>query len=75
LKNLEIVTGTGRFASVFRVGLGIEPAQAVAKLAKQCSLEVVLGVAEHLPFNREQFDLVLIVAAIFLFENLSQALR
>lgn len=75
LKALEIGTGTGRFASALGVGLGLEPSRAMAMLAKQRRLEIVLGVAEFLPFKREYFDLVLIVTALAFFENPRQALR
>lgn len=75
LKALEIGSGTGRFASALGIGLGLEPARAMAELAKQRGLEAVLGVAEFLPFKREQFDLVLIVTALAFFENPKQALR
>jgi SAM-dependent methyltransferase len=75
LKALEIGTGTGRFASALGVGLGLEPSRAMAMLAKQRRLEIVLGVAEFLPFKREHFDLILIVTALAFFENLSKALR
>jgi len=75
LKALEIGAGTGRFALALGIVLGLEPARAMAILAKQRRLEVVLGVAEFLPFKREQFDLVLIVTALAFFENPNQALR
>jgi ubiquinone/menaquinone biosynthesis C-methylase UbiE len=75
LKALEIGTGTGRFSQVLGVGLGLEPARAMARLAKQRSLEVVLGVAEFLPFKKEKFDLVLIITSLAFFENPSQALK
>jgi len=74
LEALEIGTGTGRFASALGIGIGLEPARAMAELAKQRGLEVVLGVAEFLPFKREQFGLVLIVTALAFFENPNQAL-
>jgi ubiquinone/menaquinone biosynthesis C-methylase UbiE len=47
----------------------------MAMLAKQRRLEIVLGVAEFLPFKREHFDLILIVTALAFFENPRQALR
>jgi SAM-dependent methyltransferase len=75
LKTLEIGAGTGRFASALGTGLGLEPARAMAELAKQRGLEVMLGVAEFLPFKGQQFDLVLTVAALAFFENPNQALR
>lgn len=75
MKAIEIGAGTGRFSPVLGVGLGLEPSRAMARLAKQRNLEVVLGVAEFLPFKKEQFDLVLIVTALAFFENPNQALR
>lgn len=75
LKALEIGAGTGRFASALGIGLGLEPARAMAILAKQRRLEVVIGVAEFLPIKREQFDLVLIVTALAFFKNPNQALK
>ena len=75
LKALEIGAGTGRFSPVLGIGLGLEPARAMARLAKQRSLEVVLGVAEFLPFKKEKFDLVLIITSLAFLENPDQALR
>ncbi|WP_054865181.1 class I SAM-dependent methyltransferase [Methanosarcina barkeri] len=75
LKALEIGAGTGRFASALGIGLGLEPARAMAMLAKQRRLEVLLGVAEFLPFKREKLDLVLIVTALSFFKNPNQALK
>ena len=75
LKALEIGAGTGRFALVLGIGIGLEPARAMAELAKQRGLEVMLGVAEFLPFRGQQLDLVLIVIALAFFENPNQALR
>jgi SAM-dependent methyltransferase len=75
LRALEIGAGTGRFASALGIRFGLEPARAMAEFAKQRGMEVVLGVAEFLPFKREQFDLVLIVTALAFFENPNQALR
>ncbi|WP_292389424.1 class I SAM-dependent methyltransferase [Methanosarcina sp. UBA5] len=75
LKALEIGAGTGRFASDLGVGLGLEPARAMAMLAKQRRMKVMLGVAEFLPFKRGKFDLILIVTALAFFENPNQALR
>lgn len=75
LKSLEIGAGTGRFASALGIGLGLEPARAMAQIARKRGLEMVLGVAEFLPFKRQQFDFVLIVTALAFFENPDQALR
>lgn len=75
LKALEIGAGTGRFASALGIGLGLEPARAMAMLAKQRGLEVMLGIAEFLPFKREKLDVILIVTALSFFKDPNQALR
>jgi ubiquinone/menaquinone biosynthesis C-methylase UbiE len=45
----------------------------MVRLAKQHSLEVVIGVAEFLPFKRELFDLI--VTALSFFKNPDLALK
>lgn len=46
----------------------------MAEIAEKRGIQMVLGVAESLPFKRQSFDLVLIVAALSLFKNPVQAL-
>jgi ubiquinone/menaquinone biosynthesis C-methylase UbiE len=74
LKALEIGAGTGRFAAPLGIRYGLEPAKAMAEIAKKRGIQMVLGVAELLPFKRQSFDLVLIVAALSLFKDPIQAL-
>jgi len=47
----------------------------MAKIAKKRGIETVLGVAEFLPYKRQEFDLVLIVTAFAFFKDPVQALR
>ncbi|MDD3247318.1 MAG: class I SAM-dependent methyltransferase [Methanosarcina sp.] len=75
LKVLEIGAGTGRFSSPLGIGFGLEPSTAMAKIAKKKGVQMVLGVAESLPFKKRGFDLILIVAALSLFKEPLQALR
>ncbi|MCQ1536820.1 class I SAM-dependent methyltransferase [Methanosarcina sp. KYL-1] len=75
LRALEIGVGTGRFAGPLGIGYGVEPARAMAELAKKRGVEAVLGVAEALPFKGGSFDLVLIVTAIAFFKDPLQGLR
>jgi len=75
LKTLEIGAGTGRFAAPLGIRYGLEPARAMAELAEKRSIQTVLGVAESLPFKRQGFDLILIVAALSLFKDPVQALH
>ena len=74
LKVLEIGAGTGRFAAPLGIGFGLEPAKAMAELAKKRGIQMVFGVAESLPFKRQGVDLILIVAALSLFKDPVQAL-
>ncbi|AKB77894.1 Methyltransferase domain protein [Methanosarcina horonobensis HB-1 = JCM 15518] len=46
----------------------------MAEIAEKRGVQMVLGVAEFLPFKRQSFDLVLIVAALSLFKDPVQAL-
>lgn len=75
LKALEIGAGTGRFAASLGLSYGLEPARAMAEIAEKRGIQMVLGVAESLPFKRQSFDLVLIVASLSLFKDPVQALR
>ncbi|WP_410509449.1 class I SAM-dependent methyltransferase [Methanosarcina hadiensis] len=74
LKALEVGAGTGRFAASFGLGYGLEPSGAMAKIAEKRCIQMVLGVAESLPFKRQSFDLILIVAALSLFKDPVKAL-
>ncbi|MDO5840728.1 class I SAM-dependent methyltransferase [Methanosarcina mazei] len=75
LKALEVGAGTGRFAASLGLSYGLEPARAMAEIAEKRGIQMVLGVAESLPFKIKSFDLVLIVAALSLFKDPVQALR
>jgi len=46
----------------------------MAKIAEKRGIQNVFGVAESLPFKRQSFDLILIVAALSLFKDPVQAL-
>src|SRR3990172_9397524 len=58
---LEIGMGTGRFSAPLGIGQGIEPSRPMAEVAKKKGLEVVIGVAENLPYKDSQFDFCLLV--------------
>lgn len=66
---LEIGCGTGRFAAPLSIGVGVEPAAAMARIAKERGVEVVRARAEALPVNDASFDLVLMVTAICYLED------
>jgi SAM-dependent methyltransferase len=61
---LEIGVGSGWFAAPLGIALGLEPAAAMAALARRRGIRVVRGVAQALPFRAETFDLVLMVTVL-----------
>ena len=71
--------GTGRFAGPLGIEVGVEPAQAMAAIARERGIKVLEAYAEELPFEDESFDFVLMVTVLcFLvepFRALSEATR
>ncbi|HDS45063.1 MAG TPA: SAM-dependent methyltransferase [Methanomicrobia archaeon] len=74
-KGLEIGVGTGRFAAPLGIPVGVEPSRARGQLARRRGLELVIGLAEALPFRDAQFDCVLMVTVVCFLEALETALR
>jgi SAM-dependent methyltransferase len=63
-RGLEIGVGTGRFAVPLGLKIGVDPASAMADIARQRGILVVRAVAEALPFRRASFDLVAMVTVL-----------
>jgi ubiquinone/menaquinone biosynthesis C-methylase UbiE len=76
---LEIGLGTGRFAVPLGIEVGVEPAAAMANMARRRGIKVYRAVAEALPFRLDTFDPVMMVTVIcFLrdpFLSLAEATR
>jgi SAM-dependent methyltransferase len=72
---LEIGVGTGRFATQLGIRIGVEPAKAMADIARKRGIDVYEARAEALPFNDESFDFVLMVTTICFLENPLRALE
>lgn len=76
---LEIGVGSGRFAVPLGIELGVEPAAAMAILARRRGIKVARAVAEALPFRDGYFDSVVMVTILcFLrdpFRSLLEATR
>ncbi|HDR73228.1 MAG TPA: class I SAM-dependent methyltransferase, partial [Methanoculleus sp.] len=65
--------GTGRMALPLGISLGLEPSLAMGRMAHRRGMEVLRGVAEHLPFCGASFDLVLMATAISFFHDVPAA--
>jgi ubiquinone/menaquinone biosynthesis C-methylase UbiE len=74
-KGLEVGVGSGRFASRVGIKIGVEPAQAMASIARQRGIQVYETAAEALPFADKSFDSVLLITTICFLNDPLQALR
>jgi SAM-dependent methyltransferase len=63
-QGLEIGAGSGRFAVPLGLRLGVEPARAMARLARNRGLKVLQSYAEALPFKEQAFDFILLVTVL-----------
>jgi ubiquinone/menaquinone biosynthesis C-methylase UbiE len=73
-QGLEIGMGTGRFAGPLGLKVGVEPACAMAEMAKARGISVIRGYAEALPVAAASFDFVLMVTVLCFLQNPLQAL-
>ncbi len=73
-EGLEVGVGTGRFAVPLGIKVGVEPAKAMADMARRRGIEVYEAKAEKLPFDDSSFDFVLIVVTICFVQDHIQAL-
>jgi ubiquinone/menaquinone biosynthesis C-methylase UbiE len=61
---VEIGVGSGLFAEPLNIKIGIDPSDAMLKLASERGITVYKGVAEDLPFKENSFDFALMVTSI-----------
>ena len=74
-KGVEIGVGTGRFSVPFGITVGVEPSKAMAEIARSREITVYDSKAEHMPFDDNAFDFVLMVTTICFLEDPLQALK
>lgn len=72
---LEIGVGSGRFAEPLGIPLGVEPSRQMAALATKRGIQIIRGVAEHLPVAEASFDFVLMVTTICFVTDIDKALQ
>jgi len=72
---IEIGVGTGRFAAPLEIRKGIEPSRSMAEVARKRGIEVIPGVAEHLPFSDGEFDLVVMVTTVCFLDDMDMAFQ
>ena len=73
-KGIEIGVGTGRFSIPFGIKIGVEPAKAMAEIARKRGVTVYETKAENLPIRDNSFDFALMVTTLCFLENPLQVL-
>ena len=74
-EGIEIGVGSGRFAVPLGIKTGVDPSPRMRKIAQQKGIEVIDAVAEELPFENSQFEIILMVTTICFVDNLNLAFR
>ncbi len=72
---LEVGCGTGRFAAPLAIRWGVEPAYAMARLARRRGVQVVRALGERLPFPSGHLSTVLMVTVVCFVDDLDALFR
>jgi ubiquinone/menaquinone biosynthesis C-methylase UbiE len=72
---IEIGVGTGRFAVLLGVQLGLDPSRTMLQVARRRGLRVCQAVGEQMPFRDRQFDFVLLVTVICFVDDVATLFR
>ncbi|MDZ7605371.1 MAG: class I SAM-dependent methyltransferase [Cyclobacteriaceae bacterium] len=67
--------GTGRFAFELGIQHGIEPSEAMAAIARQRGIDVLISKAENIPFPDKCFDFAIMVAVDPFLDDIDQVYR
>ena len=72
-KGIEIGVGSARFAVPLGIKTGVDPSPRMREISQKKGIKVIDTVAEELPFENSQFELVLMVTTICFVDNLNLA--
>lgn len=72
---VSIGVGSGLFASRLGIKKGVEPSEDMARLSRERGIDVKIGTAEHVPYENETFDTVLLSTVLSYCEDPLQALK
>ncbi len=70
---VEIGVGSGRFASRLGIDLGIEPSEAMARLARARGVEVLAGCAEEIPLEEASVHAAFLITTVCFLSDLPRA--
>ena len=72
---IEIGIGSGRFAVLLGIKIGIDPSRKMREIAQKRGIEVIDSVAESLPFDDSQFDFALMVTTICFVDDIGASFQ
>jgi len=70
LTGIEVGLGTGRFSQALGIKEGIEPSVKMRERAIKRGIEIMDGIADHLPYGDYRFDFVVMNFVISYFDDL-----
>lgn len=70
---IEIGVGTGRFAELLKIPVGVEPAHAMAQMAIARGITVINAKGEELPFHSLSFDYAIMITTDCFLDNIVKA--
>lgn len=70
---VEIGVGTGRFAEVLKIPVGVEPAHSMAQMAIARGITVIKAKAEELPFYSLSFDYAIMITTVCFLDDIPKA--
>ncbi len=70
LTGIEVGLGTGRFSQALGIKEGVEPSVKMRERAINRGIEIIDGIADHLPYGDYRFDFVLMNFVISYFDDL-----
>lgn len=72
---LSIGVGTGRFAEMFNIGYGIDPAEKMARIAEKRDIQTHIAKAEDIPFDTDSFDYAVMITTACFLDNIPKAFQ
>ncbi|MBN1408693.1 MAG: class I SAM-dependent methyltransferase [Calditrichaceae bacterium] len=74
-RGIEIGVGSGLFAEPLGIHIGLEPSREMRTIAVKRGVDVVEGIAEHLPFMDDFYDFALMVTTICFVDDVQQSIN
>lgn len=74
-QGIEVGVGSGRFAALLGIKLGVEPSGKMRELARSRGIVAIDGVAEKLPFDDCRFSFVLMITTICFLDSVEASFK